>query len=140
VPYRGEAPSITDLLAGRIDLMFLTTAKQYVEGGQVVGLGVTSADVWFQLPELKPLAELGLKGFVVPGWNGLMAPKGTPPATVAKLSDALSAALQPEASVKAFGAMGFRPGTGTPGPMKEQIVDDMRLFAAVIRERKLTFD
>jgi tripartite-type tricarboxylate transporter receptor subunit TctC len=140
VPYRGEAPSIPDLVAGRIDLMFLTTAKQYVDGGQVAGLGVTSAEVWFQLPQLKPLADLGLKGFVVPGWNGLMAPKGTPPAVVAKLSDALSSALKPDASVKAFNAMGFRPGTGTPGPMKAQIEADMRLFTAVIRERNLKFD
>jgi tripartite-type tricarboxylate transporter receptor subunit TctC len=140
VPYRGEAPSIPDLVAGRIDLMFLTTAKQHVESGQLVGLGVTSADAWFQLPQLKPLAELGLKGFVVPGWNGLMAPKGTPPAVVAKLSDALGSALKPEAAVKAFNAMGFRPGTGTPGPMKVQIEDDMRLFTTVIRERKLKFD
>ena len=137
VPYRGEAPAIPDLVAGRIDLMFLTTAKQYVDGGQVVGLGVTSADAWFQLPQLKPLTELGLKGLVVPGWNGMMAPKGTLPATIAKLSDALSSALKPEASVKAFNAMGFRPGTGTPGPMKAQIEADMRLFTTVIRERNL---
>ena len=140
VPYRGEAPAIPDLMAGRIDLIFLTTAKQYVDGGQVVGLGVTSSDAWFQLPQLKPLAELGLKGFVVPGWNGLMAPKGTPPAVVAKLSDALGSALKPEVSVKAFNAMGFRPGTGTPAPMKAQIEADMQLFTAVIRERNLKFD
>ena len=140
VPYRGEAPAIPDLVAGRIDLMFLTTAKQYVDGGQVVGLGVTSADAWFQLPQLKPLTELGLKGLVVPGWNGMMAPKGTLPATIAKLSDALSSALKPEASVKAFNAMGFRHGTGTPGPMKAQIEADMRLFTTVIRERNLKFD
>jgi tripartite-type tricarboxylate transporter receptor subunit TctC len=140
VPYRGEAPAIPDLVAGRIDLMFLTTAKQYVDGGQVVGLGVTAADAWFQLPQLKPLTELGLKGLVVPGWNGMMAPKGTLPATIAKLSDALSSALKPEASVKAFNAMGFRPGTGTPGPMKAQIEADMRLFTTVIRERNLKFD
>jgi len=140
VPYRGEAPGIPDLVAGRIDLMFLTTAKQHVDSGQLVGLGVTSADSWFQLPQLKPLQELGLRGFVVPGWNGLMAPKGTPPAVVAKLSDALSAALKPDAAVKAFNAMGFRPGDGTPEQMKAQIEADMLLFTTVIRERKLKFD
>ena len=140
VPYRGEAPSIPDLVAGRIDLMFLTIAKQHIEGGQLVGLGVTSADAWFQLPQLKPLQELGLRGFVVPGWNGLMAPKGTPPAVVAKLSDALAGALKTEASVKAFNAMGFRPGDGTPAQMKAQIDADMLLFTTVIRERKLKFD
>jgi tripartite-type tricarboxylate transporter receptor subunit TctC len=140
VPYRGEAPSIPDLLSGRIDLMFLTTAKQHIDNGQMAGVGHTGDGPWFQLPQLKPLAELGLKGFVVPGWNGLMAPKGTPPAVVAKLSDALAAALKADASVKAFNAMGFRPGTGTPAPMQAQIEDDMRLFTAVIRDRSLKFD
>ncbi len=139
VPYRGEAPSIPDLIAGRIDLMFLTTAKQYVDSGQMVGLGVTSAEPWFQLPQLKPLQELGLRGFVVPGWNGFMAPKGTPPAVAARLSQALSASLKTEAAVRAFNAMGFKPGQGTPEEMTAAIENDMRLFTSVIRERKLTF-
>jgi tripartite-type tricarboxylate transporter receptor subunit TctC len=140
VPYRGEAPSIPDLIAGRIDLMFLTTAKPLIEQGKVVGLGHTGDGPWFQLPELKPLTALGLKDFVVPGWNGLMAPKGTPDAVVAKLSAALSGALHTEASVKAFNGMGFIPGTGTPAPMAKQIEEDMRIFTTVIRERKLKFD
>ena len=140
VPYRGEAPSIPDLIAGRIDLMFLTTAKQYVDSGQVIGVGVTSAEPWFQLPQLKPLADLGLRGFVIPGWNGLMAPKATPQPVLARLSEALNTALKSEASVRAFNAMGFRPGEGTPGPMTEVIEADMRLFTTVIREQNLKFD
>jgi tripartite-type tricarboxylate transporter receptor subunit TctC len=140
VPYRGEAPSIPDLIAGRLDLMFLTTAKPLVDEGRVVGLAVTSNEEWFNLPGVKPFAQLGFKDFVVPGWNGLMAPKGTPPAVVAKLSDALSGALKPEAAARAFNNMGFKPGTGTPGPMAQQIEADMRLFTTVIRERNLKFD
>jgi tripartite-type tricarboxylate transporter receptor subunit TctC len=140
VPYRGEAPSIPDLIAGRIDLMFLTTAKPLIEQGKVVGLGHTGDGPWFQLPQLKPLTALGLKDFVVPGWNGLMAPKGTPPAVVARLSGALASALHTDASVKAFNAMGFVPGAGTPAPMMLQINEDMRIFTTVIRERHLKFD
>ena len=140
VPYRGEAPAIPDLVAGRIDLMFLTTAKPLMDDGRVMGLGHTGDGPWFQLPQLKPLTALGLKDFIVPGWNGLMAPKGTPAAVAAKLSEALAAALHSDASVKAFNAMGFIPGAGTPGPMAKQIQEDMRLFTAVIRERNLKFD
>ena len=69
-----------------------------------------------------------------------MAPKGTPPAVIARLSEALSAALKSEASIRAFNAMGFNPGTGTPEPMARQIESDMRLFTTVIRERNLKFD
>jgi tripartite-type tricarboxylate transporter receptor subunit TctC len=140
VPYRGEAPAIVDLVAGRIELMFLTTAKPLVEEGRVAGLAVTSESEWFNLPGLKPLVQLGLKDFVVPGWNGLMAPKGTPPAAIAKLSGALSAALHTDSAVRAFNAMGFKPGPGAPGPMTRQIEADMRLFTTVIRERNLKFD
>jgi tripartite-type tricarboxylate transporter receptor subunit TctC len=140
VPYRGEAPAIPDLIAGRIDLMFLTTAKPLIDDSRVIGLGHTGDGPWFNLPNLKPLTELGLRDFVVPGWNGLMAPKGTPAAAVAKLSEALSAALRSEAVVSAFNAMGFRPGGGTPAQMAQQIRRDMELFTRVIRERNLKFD
>jgi tripartite-type tricarboxylate transporter receptor subunit TctC len=140
VPYRGEAPAILDLVAGRIDLMFLTTAKQYVDAGQVIGLGVTSAEPWFNLPDIPPLAAQGLPGFVIAGWNGFMAPKATPPAAVAKLSATLSAALKTEEAVRAFNAMGFRPGDGTPAQMVAQIETDLRIFTTVIRERNLKFD
>jgi tripartite-type tricarboxylate transporter receptor subunit TctC len=140
VPYRGEAPAIPDLIAGRIDLMFLVTAKPLIDQGKITGLAVTSAEEWFNLPGLKPMVALGYRDFVVPGWNGLMVPKGTPPAVIAKLSEALSAALRTDAAVRAFNAMGFKPGDGTPGPMRERIEADMRLFTTVIRERNLKFD
>ena len=102
--------------------------------------GLDAAEPWFNLPDLKPLSQQGLPGFVVDGWNGIMAPKGTPAAMIARLSDALAAGLKTETAVKAFNAMGFKPGDGTPGPMAKQIEDDMRLFTTVIRERNLKFD
>ncbi|HWP27124.1 MAG TPA: tripartite tricarboxylate transporter substrate binding protein [Xanthobacteraceae bacterium] len=140
VPYRGEAPAIPDLIAGRIDLMFLTTAKPHIDAGKLVGLGHTGDGPWFNLPNVKPLTELGLRDFVVPGWNGLMAPRGTPQAAVAKLSQALNAALKTDAAVAAFNAMGFKPGDGLPHTMAAQIARDMALFTRVIKERNLKFD
>ncbi|HEY7942957.1 MAG TPA: tripartite tricarboxylate transporter substrate-binding protein [Casimicrobiaceae bacterium] len=86
------------------------------------------------------MSELGLRGFVVDGWNGLMAPAGTPPAVVAKLSDALHTAMTSEDTVRALNAIGFKPGSGTPEPMAAQIERDMELFQTVIRERQLKFD
>ena len=69
-----------------------------------------------------------------------MAPKRTPPAVVARLSEALSTALKSEPAVRAFNNMGFKPGSGTPEPMAQQIARDMELFQRVIRERNLKFD
>ena len=73
-------------------------------------------------------------------WNGMMVPKATPAAVVAKLSAALSAALKTDEAVRAFNAMGFKPGDGTPAAMAQQIETDMRLFTTVIRERQLKFE
>jgi tripartite-type tricarboxylate transporter receptor subunit TctC len=140
VPYRGEAPAIPDLIAGRIDLMFLTTAKPLIDDGRVIGLGHTGDGPWFNLPNVKPLTELGLKDFVIPGWNGLMVPKATPSAVIGKLSEALASALGAEASVRAFNGMGFKPGSGMPDEMRRRIESDTRLFTTVIRERNLKFD
>jgi tripartite-type tricarboxylate transporter receptor subunit TctC len=77
---------------------------------------------------------------VVYGWNGLMVPKSTPPAIIAKLSDALTAALKSEAAVRALRGIGVNPGSGTPELMAEQIRRDTDLFRAIIRERQLKFD
>ena len=140
IPYRGEAPAIPDLVAGRIDVMFLVTAKPLIDSGQLVGLAVSSAEPWFNLPGIKPFTALGHKGLVFYGWNGLMAPKATPPAAVAKLSAALAASLNSAASVRAFNAMGFKPGSGTPDAMAAQIESDMEVFTRVIRERQLKFE
>jgi tripartite-type tricarboxylate transporter receptor subunit TctC len=140
IPYRGEAPAIPDLVAGRIDVMFLVTAKPLIDNGQLTGLAVTSAEPWFNLPGIRPFTELGYNGLVFYGWNGLMAPKGTPPAVVSKLSAALAASLNTDASVRAFNAMGFKPGSGTPDAMAAQIESDMEVFTRVIRERQLKFE
>src|SRR5205085_12562958 len=67
VPYRGEAPAILDLVAGRIELMVLTTAKPLVDEGRVVGLAVTSVTEWFNLRGLKPLVLVGRRDGVGPG-------------------------------------------------------------------------
>jgi tripartite-type tricarboxylate transporter receptor subunit TctC len=69
-----------------------------------------------------------------------MAPKGTAPAAVAKLSEALSTALKTDTAVTAFNAMGFKPGAGLPQQMTQQITRDMELFTRVIKERNLKFD
>jgi tripartite-type tricarboxylate transporter receptor subunit TctC len=140
VPYRGEAAPVPDLATGRIDLMFMASAKQYIDGGQVIGLGVSAEQPWFNLPDLKPLSQQGLPGFIVDGWNGLMAPKNTPAAVIARLSDALASGLGSEAAAKSFGAMGFKPGAGRPAELAQAIEKDRRVFTTVIRERNLKFD
>jgi tripartite-type tricarboxylate transporter receptor subunit TctC len=140
VSYRGEAQGAIDLIAGRIDAQFLITARQYLQDDKVIALGHTGDGPWFNLPGVKSLKELGLKELIVPGWNGLMAPKGTPPAVIAKLSTTLDTLLKSEEAKKALNPLGLNPGIGTPQQLTKIIERDMRLFTTVIRERNLKFE
>jgi tripartite-type tricarboxylate transporter receptor subunit TctC len=141
IPYRGEAGAIPDLIAGRVDMMFMTASvAPYLEDKRLIGLGISSSETWPSLPDLKPLSKLGLPTMAYTGWNGLMAPKDTPPAVIAKLNDALAAAIKSEVAVRTFTVSGFKPVGGTPEALARQVDADMKLFERIIREQNLTFD
>jgi tripartite-type tricarboxylate transporter receptor subunit TctC len=91
VPYRGSAPALTDVMGGQADLMFDTmlSSMPYVKAGKLQALAVTGAERSPAAPDLPTVAEAGLKNYEATAWNGLLAPVGTPPAVVQKLSAAL---------------------------------------------------
>lgn len=111
VPYKGTAPAMTDLIGGQVDLMCeqATNAVPQIEGRKVKAFGVTSK-TRMTLPALAhvpTLHESGLTDFSVSVWHGLYAPRGTPPAVVAKLNQALRAALKDPDLVKRQAALGI---------------------------------
>jgi tripartite-type tricarboxylate transporter receptor subunit TctC len=111
VPYKGTAPAMTDLLGGQVDLMCeqATNAVPQIEGKKVKVYGVTSLQR-LQLPVLKDtptLSEAGLPDFNVQVWHGLYAPKGTPPAVLARLNAALKLALKDPELIKKQEALGL---------------------------------
>lgn len=111
VPYKGTAPAMTDLIGGQVDLMCeqATNAVPQIEGKKVQVYGITSLQR-LPLPSLKDtptLAEAGLKDFNVQVWHGLYAPKGTPPAVLAKLNAALRVALKDPELIKREEALGL---------------------------------
>jgi tripartite-type tricarboxylate transporter receptor subunit TctC len=98
VPYKGTGPAMTDLIGGQIDLMCdqTTNTSSHIEAKKVIGYAVTTAKP-LTTPALKDLPTLqdgGLKGFEVTVWQGLYAPKGTPPDVVAKINASLKLALK----------------------------------------------
>jgi tripartite-type tricarboxylate transporter receptor subunit TctC len=100
VPYKGGAPSIPDLLAGRLQMQFdaLTLLQPLIKDGKVRALAVVSDKRWPDLPDVPTLAETGFKDFPGAPWAGLMAPAGTPAPIVAKLNAATNEILHsPEA-------------------------------------------
>jgi tripartite-type tricarboxylate transporter receptor subunit TctC len=95
VPYRGTAPAMQDLVAGRIDLMFDAPASSLpqVRSNRVKAYAVMSATRLAAAPEIPTVDEAGLPGFHFSLWFGLWAPKGTPKGAIAKLNDAVAEAL-----------------------------------------------
>lgn len=111
VPYKGTAPAMTDLIGGQVDLMCeqAVNAVPQIEGKKVKVYGITSLQR-LPLPALKDaptLSESGLKDFNVQVWHGLYAPKGTPPAVLAKLNAALRTALKDPELIKREEALGL---------------------------------
>jgi len=95
IPCRGSAPALTDLMAGQVQMMAesVPQAAQYVKAGRLRALAVTSRARNPALPDVPTLIEAGLKDFEVVGFYGVLAPAGTPPAVVDKLSAAFKATL-----------------------------------------------
>lgn len=96
IPYRGSAPAFTDLIAGQVQVMAesIPQAAQYVKGGKLRALAVTSRVRNPALPDTPTMIEAGLKDFEVVGFYGLLAPAGTPVAVVERLSAAFKATLE----------------------------------------------
>jgi tripartite-type tricarboxylate transporter receptor subunit TctC len=104
VGYRGAAPALTDAIGGQIDGVCDAAASvsQAIDDKLVKGLVVGSTVRLASLPDLPTSAEAGLPEFEAQGWNGLFAPKGTPPEIIAKLNAAARTAVESDAVKKRF--------------------------------------
>ena len=116
VHYRGNAPAINDLIAGHVDigLMQLTDSRQHIEGGRLRALAVLGPDARAAVPEVPTIIEAGLPDVQGITFNGLFAPKGTPPAVVEKLSAAIRVALEKKDVADKLGELGSDARGSTP--------------------------
>ena len=139
VPYKGTGPALTDLLGGQVDLLCDQTTQtvSYIKSNMVKTYGVTTAKRLSALPNVPTLQEQGLKGFEVKAWHGLYAPKGTPPAVLAKLNKALQTALNnPEVKSRlAESNIEVVPMSKvTPSSLKEQLESEVNKWGPIIRK------
>lgn len=141
VPYKGTAPAMNDLIGGQVELMCeqATNAVPQIEGNKVKTYAQTG-QYRLSLPALKnvpTLAEAGVPNFNVQVWHGLYAPKGTPPAVVAKLNSALRAALKDPDLIKRQEALGLTIVTDSrldPAGHRKFVEAEVQRWGKVIRE------
>ena len=139
VPYKGEGPALAGLIGGETTFMLpnMAAAIGHVNGGRVRALGVTSADEAPQMPGVPPIGRT-VRGFVNSGWFGIVAPTGTPPEIIARLHADVKKALDATEMRARFYAMGLSPVGNTPAEMAKALQEETKLWAVVVRERKIS--
>ena len=139
VPYRGGGPLIQDLLAGNVDVATVTFAAgaQQVSAGQLVGLGVTTAERQASFPNIPTIAQTIASGFVQPTWMGFFAPRGTPEDALRRVRAAATAALKDPAVAARLQDLGFS-AVGLDGAAFGRLFDDtVKTFADIATERQI---
>ncbi|HEY4250312.1 MAG TPA: tripartite tricarboxylate transporter substrate-binding protein, partial [Roseomonas sp.] len=139
VPYRGSAPAITDLIAGRIDIFFdnLPSILPHIRAGSVRALAAASAERIPELPEVPTFAEGGVQGMVIDSWFGFMAPARTPPAAIAALNAAFGRALADPTVRRRLAELAVTPVGGTPEQMGAHIRAEVARWAEVVRHNNI---
>jgi tripartite-type tricarboxylate transporter receptor subunit TctC len=139
VQYKGAAPALTDVIAGHVPMMFVSTGLivQGWKAGQLRPLGVGSRERLAQFPELPTVAET-LPGFTAVVWFGLFAPSGTPRDIVVKINNAVQRLLADRDFRDRFLTPNlYEPISGSPEQFAEQIHLDAERWQKVIRDAKL---
>jgi len=140
VPYKGGGPATTDLLAGQVTFMFdmAPAVLPHIKEHKMRALAVANEKRLPQLPDVPTLDELGLKNMAMSNWFGLVAPKGTPPAIIAKLNEAANKALKEPDVAKAIQEPGNIIGGGTPDQFLSFVTGETNRWSKVVKEKHIT--
>jgi tripartite-type tricarboxylate transporter receptor subunit TctC len=135
IPYAGAAPAQLGMLAGQTDFMFdnLASATAQIKAGKLRALAVTTAQRSSEQPNVPTMAESGLPDFDVSTWFGVFAPAGTPPAIVARLNTALTAALRSSEMRERLARMGAEPAPGTPEQFSELLRSELAKYQKIVK-------
>ena len=139
VPYKGNAPAMSDIIGGRVDCMFdqSNTALPQVRGGKVAALAVTSRDRIPQLPDVPTLQEAGLAGFEAATWYGIYAPRATSPEALRWMVDRFGQAMQDRAFTDTLVQQGYvmvAPAERGPAALASQTQREVERWRKVIAE------
>lgn len=139
VPYKGQAPALTDLLGGQVTMMFgnWPEFRGHVAAGKLVAIGMATARRSAYAPQIPTLAEQGAP-VESNSWNGLLAPAATPDAVLRRMNAEVNKALRSPAVVEAFQKGGIASMSGTPEQFAEFIRTEIARYAEVIQRAHIT--
>nr|WP_315238634.1 tripartite tricarboxylate transporter substrate binding protein [uncultured Albidiferax sp.] len=142
VPYKGGAPAHTDLMGGQVDASFqnINAVAQYIKGGKMRALAITSPKRSPVLPDVPTLAEAGVSGVEVTSWQAVVAPKGLPVAVRDKAHAAFAEALNDPKVKEQFTAIGFEMVVNTPAQFAAFQQQEYARWKKVIETGKIFID
>lgn len=142
VPYRGGGPAVADLLAGNVQLSFMTVLEAigHIKAGKLRALAVTSSQRVSALPDVPTLAESAVPAFNSISWIGLLAPAGTPPAVVDQIAADLREVINTPEVKSRLVDLGGVPRSTSPAEFSRLIDDDRKRYTTIIKNRGITLD
>jgi len=135
VPYKGAVPALTDLLGGRLSMIFssMPPALPHLQSGKLRALGVTSSARSPAAPDVPTIAQSGLKGYEVINWYGVLVPAKTPKEIVGKLNGEVVGIMNLPAVKERLAAQGAETYTSTPEKFAEMIKSETEKWAKVVK-------
>ena len=136
VPYKGGAPAMQDLLGGQVQFMFdnLANSTAQMKAGKLKAFAVTTAKRSTLAPELPTMAEVGVPGFDISTWYGIMAPAGTPPEIVRKLNTEIVKILGADDMREKLKAQGAEPAPMSPEEFAAFIRAEWTKYAKIVKD------
>lgn len=140
VPYRGAAPSVTDLIGGRIDGVVDNppTVISHIRAGTIVALAVAAKERLALLPDLPTAVEAGVPGWQASSWFGVVAPAGTPSEIVRRLHAEIVKAVQAPSMQRFTSQSGARMVGGTPEEFAKLIVDERKKWGEIVKSANIS--
>ncbi|MBR0652298.1 tripartite tricarboxylate transporter substrate binding protein [Roseomonas terrae] len=134
IPYRGGAPAMADLVAGRLDLVFspLAETMSFIQSGQVRALGVSRTERMPALPDVPPIADT-VPGYEFNSWIGIFGPARLPAPIVQSMSEVIAAAVRTPEVSRRMTDLGYLPVGGGPEAMADMQRRDLATMEALVR-------
>jgi tripartite-type tricarboxylate transporter receptor subunit TctC len=140
VPYKGGVPAITDTIGGQVPVMYadLVAALPHIQAGKLRAIAVGSPQRVSVLPDVKTIAEQGIKGYDAVSWGGLLAPKGTPKAVVDRIAGEVRQILADKEIQDKLLGVGAIAHFQDPAQMGQRIQNDYQRWGQIIRDKGIS--